>query len=255
MEWDEAQIFPMEVVRKLGRLGYMGSIFPENLGGAGMGYIEYSIIIEELSRVDGSVGIILAAHTSLCSNHIYKMGGDEQRRRYLPSLAAGEWIGCWSLTEPEAGSDAAGTRTTAVMEDGCWVLNGAKTFTTNAHYADVCVAMAVTDRAAAQHGISAFVIEKGAPGFRCGKKENKLGLRASATGEVIFDNCRLAPAQLVGKLNDGFVASLKVLDGGRISIAALSIGMAQGAYDAALKYSKLRKQFGRPISEFQAIQP
>jgi len=254
MDWDEAQIFPLEAVRELGKLGYMGAIFPEELGGSGLGYIEYSIIIEELSRVDGSVGIIVAAHTSLCSNHIYKMGSDEQRCRYLPRLASGEWIGCWSLTEPEAGSDAAGTRTKAAMEDGCWVLDGAKTFTTNAHYADVCVAMAVTDRAAAQHGISAFVIEKGTPGFRLGKKENKLGLRASATGEVIFENCRLAPGQLLGKKNEGFVDSLKVLDGGRVSIAALSIGMAQGAYDAALRYSKVRRQFSRPISEFQAIQ-
>ena len=254
MEWDEAQTFPLEVIRKLGKLGYMGSIFPEELCGAGLGYIEYSIIIEELSRVDGSVGIIVAAHTSLCSNHIYKFGTDEQRERYLPKLASGEWIGCWSLTEPEAGSDAAGTRSNAVIDDGCWVLNGAKTFTTNAHYADVCVAMAVTDRAAAQHGISAFIIEKETPGFRPGKKENKLGLRASATGEVIFDNCRLGPQQLLGRRNDGFVDSLKVLDGGRVSIAALSIGMAQGAYDAALRYSKLRKQFSRPISEFQVIQ-
>ena len=254
MEWDEAQTFPLEAIRKLGPLGYMGAIFPEELGGAGLGYIEYSIVIEELSRVDGSVGIIVAAHTSLCSNHIYKSGSDEQRRRYLPKLATGEWIGCWSLTEPEAGSDAAGTRTKASLQDGAWVLNGAKTFTTNAHYADVCVAMAVTDRAAAQHGISAFLVEKGTPGFRLGKKENKLGLRASATGEVIFEDCRLGPEYLLGQLNEGFVDSLKTLDGGRISIAALSIGMAQGAYDAALRYSKLRKQFGRPISEFQAIQ-
>jgi alkylation response protein AidB-like acyl-CoA dehydrogenase len=254
MEWDEAQTFPLEVVKKLGELGYMGAIFPESLGGAGLGYIEYSIIIEELSRVDGSVGIIVAAHTSLCSNHIFKMGTDEQRAHYLPKLATGEWIGCWSLTEPEAGSDAAGTRTRAVQEDGCWVINGSKTFTTNAHYADVCVAMAVTDRSAAQHGISAFVVEKSTPGFRCGKKENKLGLRASATGEVIFENCRVPDSRRLGKLNAGFVDSLKILDGGRISIAALSIGIAQGAYDAALRYSKLRKQFGRPISEFQAIQ-
>ena len=254
MEWDEAQTFPLETIRQLGNLGYMGAIFPEELGGAGLGYIEYSIIIEELSRVDGSVGIIVAAHTSLCSNHIYKMGSGEQRRRYIPKLASGEWIGCWSLTEPEAGSDAAGTRTHAALHDGAWVLDGAKTFTTNAHYADVCVAMAVTDRAAAQHGISAFIVESGTPGFRAGKKENKLGLRASATGEVIFEGCRLCPQQLLGKPNEGFVDSLKVLDGGRISIAALSIGMAQGAYDAALRYSKLRKQFGRPISEFQAIQ-
>jgi len=254
MEWDEAQTFPLEIVKKLGKLGYMGSIFPESLGGAGLGYIEYSIIIEELSRVDGSVGIIVAAHTSLCSNHIFKMGTDEQRSRYLPRLASGEWIGCWSLTEPEAGSDAAGTRTKAVLSDGHYTINGSKTFTTNAHYADVCVAMAVTDRSAAQHGISAFVVEKGTPGFRCGKKENKLGLRASATGEVIFDNCRVPESQRVGELNEGFVDSLKVLDGGRISIAALAIGMAQGAYDASLRYSKLRKQFGRPISEFQAVQ-
>ncbi len=254
MEWDEAQTFPLDVVRKLGQLGYMGAIFPEELGGAGLGYIEYSIIIEELSRVDGSVGIILAAHTSLCSNHIYKTGTQEQRERYLPKLTTGEWIGCWSLTEPEAGSDAAGTRTHAELDDDYWVVNGSKTFTTNAHYADVCVAMAVTDRAAAQHGISAFLIDKGTPGFRCGKKENKLGLRASATGEVIFEGCRLGPDQLLGRKNDGFVDSLKILDGGRISIAALSIGMAQGAYDASLSYSKMRKQFGRPISEFQAIQ-
>jgi alkylation response protein AidB-like acyl-CoA dehydrogenase len=254
MEWDEAQTFPLETIHKLGKLGYLGSIFPEELGGAGLGYVEYSIIIEELSRVDGSVGIIVAAHTSLCSNHIFKMGDDEQRGRYIPKLASGEWIGCWSLTEPEAGSDAAGTRTKAILSGNEWTLNGAKTFTTNAHYADVCVAMAVTDRGAGQHGISAFIIDKGAPGFRTGKKENKLGLRASATGEVIFSDCRLAASQLLGKRGEGFVDSLKVLDGGRISIAALSIGMAQGAYDAALKYSKVRKQFGRPISEFQAIQ-
>ncbi|HKE21238.1 MAG TPA: acyl-CoA dehydrogenase family protein [Bryobacteraceae bacterium] len=254
MEWDEGQVFPLEVIKKLGRLGYMGAIFPEEFGGAGLGYIEYSIIIEELSRVDGSVGIIVAAHTSLCSNHIFKMGSDDQRARYLPKLASGEWIGCWSLTEPEAGSDAAGTRTHAVRDGHDWVIDGAKTFTTNAHYADVCVAMAVTDRAAAQHGISAFILEKATPGFRCGKKENKLGLRASATGEVIFESCRLPGSQLLGGINEGFVDSLKILDGGRISIAALSIGMAQGAYDAALRYSKLRKQFGRPISEFQAIQ-
>src|SRR5499427_11035251 len=248
MEWDEAQTFPLEVIRKLGKLGYMGSIFPESLGGAGLGYIEYSIIIEELSRVDGSVGIIVAAHTSLCSNHIFKMGTDEQRARYLPKLASGEWLGCWSLTEPEAGSDAAGTRTKAVLTDGCYTINGSKTFTTNAHYADVCVAMAVTDRSAAQHGISAFVVEKGTPGFRCGKKENKLGMRASATGEVVFENCRLGPQQMLGRKNEGFVDSLKVLDGGRISIAALGLGMAQGALDAAVIYAKQRKQFGQPIS-------
>jgi hypothetical protein len=254
MEWDENQIFPLEVIKKLGQLGYMGAIFPEEYGGAGLGYVEYAIIIEELSRVDGSVGIIVAAHTSLCSNHIYKAGTEEQKQKYLTKLAAGEWIGCWSLTEPEAGSDAAGTRTTAVRDGDCWVINGSKTFTTNAHYADVCVGMAMTDRAAARHGISAFILEKDTPGFRPGKKENKLGLRASATGEVIFSNCRLPQSQMLGKQGEGFVDSLRILDGGRVSIAALSIGMAQGAYDAALKYAKLRKQFGRPISEFQAIQ-
>jgi alkylation response protein AidB-like acyl-CoA dehydrogenase len=254
MEWDEAQTFPLEVVRKLGKLGYMGAIFPEEYGGAGLGYVEYSIIIEELSRVDGSVGIIVAAHTSLCSNHVAKAGTEEQKRKYLPKLASGEWIGCWSLTEPEAGSDAAGTRTTAVRDGEDWVINGSKSFTTNAHYADVCVGMAVTSRTAAQHGISAFILEKGMPGFRAGKKENKLGLRASATGDVIFSDCRVPPSQMVGKQDEGFVDSLRILDGGRISIAALSIGMAQGAYDAALKYAKIRKQFGRPISEFQAIQ-
>jgi hypothetical protein len=182
------------------------------------------------------------------------MGTDEQRRKYIPKLAGGEWLGCWSLTEPEAGSDAAGTRTVAVRDGDHWLLNGSKTFTTNAHYADVCVAMAVTDRAAAQHGISAFLIEKGTPGFRPGKKENKLGLRASVTGEVIFDHCRLPQENLLGQPGEGFVDSLKILDGGRISIAALSLGMAQGAYEAALHYSKMRRQFGKSISEFQAIQ-
>jgi alkylation response protein AidB-like acyl-CoA dehydrogenase len=254
MDWDENQTFPLEAIRKLGQLGYMGTIFPEEYGGAGLGYVEYSIVIEELSRVDGSVGIIVAAHTSLCSNHIYKAGSEEQKQKYLTKLASGESIGCWSLTEPEAGSDAAGTRTTAVREDHCWVLNGSKTFTTNAHYADVCVGMAMTDRTAAAHGISAFILEKDTPGFRPGKKENKLGLRASDTGEVIFTNCRVPESQLLGKPGEGFVDSLRILDGGRVSIAALAIGMAQGAYDAALKYAKMRKQFGRPISEFQAIQ-
>ncbi len=254
MEWDENQIFPLDVIKRLGRLGYLGAIFPEEYGGAGLGYVEYAIIIEELSRVDGSVGIIVAAHTSLCSNHIAKAGSEEQKQKYLTKLTSGEWIGCWSLTEPEAGSDAAGTRSTAVRAGEDWILNGSKTFTTNAHYADVCVAMAVTDRTAARHGISAFLFEKETPGFRAGKKENKLGLRASATGEVIFSNCRLPQSQLLGKPGEGFVDSLRILDGGRVSIAALSIGMAQGAYDAALGYAKMRRQFGRPISEFQAIQ-
>ncbi len=254
LDWDEAQEFPTGTIKTLGAMGCMGAIFPEDFGGAGLGYIDYAIIVEELARVDPSVGLIVAAHNSLCTNHIYQAGCEEQRRRYIPKLATGEWIGCWSLTEPEAGSDAAGTRTQALRQGECWVLNGAKTFTTNAHNADVCVAMAVTDRAAAQHGISAFIIEKGTSGFRLGKKENKLGMRASSTGEVIFQDCRLHPSQLLGKAGEGFIDSLKILDGGRISIAALSVGIAQGAYDAALSYSKQRKQFGRPISEFQAIQ-
>jgi alkylation response protein AidB-like acyl-CoA dehydrogenase len=254
LEWDEQQIFPLETVKKLGQLGYLGAVFPEEYGGAGLGYIDYSIIIEELSRVDPSVGLIVAAHTSLCTNHIYPAGSEEQKRKYSPKLATGEWIGCWSLTEPFAGSDAAGTRTKAVREGDFWILNGSKTFTTNAHYADVCVAMAVTDRAAQHHGISAFIIESGTPGFRTGKKENKLGMRASATGEVIFEDCRLPACQLLGKEGEGFIDSLRILDGGRISIAALSVGIAQGAYEAALSYSKQRKQFGRFISEFQAIQ-
>ena len=254
MKWDEQQIFPLEVVKKAGELGFMGAIFPEELGGAGYGYIEYSIILEELARVDPSVALIVAAHNSLCTNHIFIAGDEAQHRRYIPKLATGEWIGCWSLTEPEAGSDAAGTRSTAVWKDGEWVLNGGKTFTTNAQYADVCVAMAVTDRAASHHGISAFILDKGMPGFRVGKKENKLGMRASATGEVLFTDCRLPPSQLLGKAGEGFVDSLRTLDGGRISIAALSLGLAMGAFEAALKYAKHRKQFGRAISEFQAIQ-
>jgi alkylation response protein AidB-like acyl-CoA dehydrogenase len=232
----------------------MGAIFPEELGGANLGYIEYSIIIEELARVDPSVALIVAAHNSLCTNHIFIAGSEEQKQRYIPKLATGEWIGCWSLTEPEAGSDAAGTRSVATWDGACWVVNGGKTFTTNAHFADVCVGMAVTDRAAAQHGISAFIFEKGMPGFRVGKKENKLGMRASATGEVLFETCRLPESHLLGKQGEGFIDSLRVLDGGRISIAALSVGLAQGAFDAAIKYAKQRKQFGRPISEFQAIQ-
>jgi alkylation response protein AidB-like acyl-CoA dehydrogenase len=254
LEWDEAQRFPAEVVGKLGRLGFLGIIFPEEYGGAGLSYVDYAIVVEELARVDPSVGLIVAAHNSLCTNHIYTAGTEEQKRRYIPKLAGGEWLGCWSLTEPEAGSDAAGTRTRAVPEGGEWVLNGSKTFCTNAHSAQVCVAMAVTDRAAARHGISAFIVEAGTPGYRVGKKENKLGMRASETGEVVFTDCRLGEGQLLGKQGEGFVDSLRILDGGRISIAALSVGTARGAYDAALAYSKQRKQFGRFISEFQAIQ-
>ena len=254
LEWDEQQTFPLEIIKKLGELGYLGSIFPEEYGGAGLGYIEYSIIIEELARVDPSVGLIVAAHTSLCSNHIFLAGSEAQKRKYLAKLTTGEFIGCWSLTEPEAGSDAGGTRSRAVRDGNDWILNGSKTFTTNAHFADVCVAMAVTDRTASQHGISAFLLEPGMPGFCVGKKENKLGMRASATGEVLFTDCRVPDDQRLGTPGEGFIDSLRILDGGRISIAALALGTAQGAYEAGLKYSKSRQQFGRPISEFQAIQ-
>jgi hypothetical protein len=254
MEWDEASHFPLEIIPKLGEMGLLGVIFPEEYGGAGLGYIEYVIAVEELSRVDGSVGIIVAAHNSLCSNHIYKFGTAEQKQKYLTPLAQGKKIGAWSLTEPEAGSDAGGTRTTARRDGNYYILNGSKTFTTNGHYADFCVAMAVTDKSKTSHGISAFIIEKGTPGFRPGKKENKLGLRASDTSEIIFTDCRVPAENLLGQEGEGFTGSLAILDGGRISIAALGLGMAQGALDAATKYAKQRKQFGKAISEFQAIQ-
>jgi alkylation response protein AidB-like acyl-CoA dehydrogenase len=254
LEWDESQHFPVDVFKRLGKLGVLGAVFPEDLGGSGYSYVDYSIVMEEIARVDPSIALSVAAHVSLCTNHIYLAGNDDQKQRYIPKLASGEWIGCWSLTEPEAGSDAGGTRTKAVLDGDSWVLNGGKTFTTNAQVADVCVAMAMTDRSQSAHGISAFIFEKGTPGFRVGKKENKLGMRCSPTGEVLFADCRLPASQLCGKRGEGFVDSLRILDGGRISIAALSVGLAQGAYEAALKYSKQRKQFSRFISEFQAIQ-
>jgi alkylation response protein AidB-like acyl-CoA dehydrogenase len=254
MEWDEVSHFPTELLPKLGEMGLMGVIFPEEYGGAGLGYVEYATVIEELARVDGSVGLFVAAHNSLCSNHIYKFGSEEQKKKYLVPLAQGKKLGAWSLTEPEAGSDAGGTRTTAVRNGQDWILNGSKTFTTNGTHADVCVAMAVTDRSKNSHGISAFILEKGMPGFRPGKKENKLGMRASDTSEVIFTDCRIPASQLLGPEGEGFISSLKVLDGGRISIAALGLGMAQGALEAATRYAKQRKQFGQAISEFQAVQ-
>jgi alkylation response protein AidB-like acyl-CoA dehydrogenase len=254
MEWDEASHFPLEIIPKLAEMGLLGVIFPERYGGAGLGYIEYAMVIEELARVDGSVGLIVAAHNSLCSNHIFKFGTESQKQKYLVPLAQGKKIGAWSLTEPEAGSDAGGTRTVAVRDGASWVLNGAKTFTTNGHYADVCVAMAVTEKAKASHGISAFIVERGTVGFKPGKKENKLGMRASDTSEVIFSDCRVPAENLLGPEGEGFISSLKILDGGRISIAALALGMAQGALESATKYAKQRKQFGQTISEFQAIQ-
>ena len=254
MEWDEKCEFPLAVLKQLGKLGLMGILFPPEYGGAGMGYVEYVIGVEELSRVDGSVGIIVAAHTSLCTNHIWISGSEEQKREYVPKLASGEWIGAWGLTEPGSGSDAGSARMSAARSRKGWVLNGNKTFTTNGSYADVVVVIAVTDKAAHTHGLSAFLVEKGTPGFRPGKKENKLGLRASDTSELIFEDCVIPHESLLGKEGDGFIDAMRVLDGGRISIAALGLGMAQGAFDASLRYSQERRQFGRAISEFQAIQ-
>src|SRR5437660_6350127 len=254
MEWDEKGEFPLATIKELGKLGLLGTVFPPEYGGAGMGYVEYVTAIEELSRVDGSVGIVVAAHTSLCTNHIFVAGNEVQKKKYVSKLATGEYIGAWGLTEPSAGSDAGSARMTAARAKGGWVLNGTKTFITNGHYADVVVVLAITDRAAHNRGLSAFVVEKGSKGFRPGKKENKLGLRASDTAELIFEDCFVADENLLGKEGGGFVDAMRVLDGGRISIAALSLGMAEGAFDAALKYSKERKQFGQAISDFQAIQ-
>ena len=254
MEWDEAQHFPIELKPKLAELGLMGVIFPENYGGAGMGYVEYASIIEELSRVDGSIGISVAAHNSLCSNHIYEFGTEEQKQKYLVPLARGEHLGAWGLTEPSAGSDASGTRSTAVRQEGGWLVNGSKNFITHAIHADTCVAVASTDRAKDSRGITAFIFEKGMKGFSPSKKENKLGLRASETASVVFEDCYVPDANRLGNEGEGFVNAMQILDGGRISIAALAVGIAQGAYESALQYAKEREQFGKPISEFQAIQ-
>jgi len=254
VEWDNAQHFPIELIPKLAGLGLMGIQFPEEYGGAGMSSIDYCICVEELARVDPSVALIVAAHTSLCSNHIFLAGNETQKKKYIRKLATGEFIGAWGLTEPASGSDAGSARMTATKTKGGWVLNGTKTFITNGHYADVIVVLAVTDKTAHTHGLSAFVLEKDTKGFRPGKKENKLGLRASDTSELIFEDCFLPVECLLGKEGDGFIDAMRVLDGGRISIAALSLGMAEGAYEAALKYSKQRKQFGKAISEYQAIQ-
>ena len=254
MEYDEKQEFPREILRQAGELGLLGILFPEQYGGAGLGYMEYALVVEELSRVDGSVGISVAAHNGLCAGHIYLAGNEAQKQRFLLPLASGRKIGGWSLTEPTAGSDAGGTKTTARRDGTHWVLNGAKTFTTHGSVGDVIVVFAVTDPDKGKKGISAFVIEQGHPGFRPGKKENKMGLRASDTSEVIMEDCRIADDQLLGRRGEGFVDAMRILDGGRISIAALALGMAQGAYEAALNYATERQQFDRPIAEFQAIQ-
>ncbi len=254
LEWDEAQHFPIELQPKLAELGLTGILFPEEYGGAGMGYVEYATVIEELSRVDGSVGISVAAHTSLCSNHIYEFGSEEQKQKYLVPLARGERLGAWGLTEPGAGSDASGTRTAAVRKDGGWIVNGSKNFITHAIHADTCVAFASTDRAKHSKGITAFVFEKGMKGFAPSKKENKLGLRASETASVVFEDCYVPDERRLGEEGMGFVNAMEILDGGRISIAALALGIAQGAYESAVRYSGERRQFDKPIREFQAIQ-
>jgi alkylation response protein AidB-like acyl-CoA dehydrogenase len=254
MRWDEASEFPHEVVKKLGEMGLMGVIFPVELGGAGLGYVDYALAVEELSAVDGSIGIIVASHNSLCANHIFVAGNEAQKSKYIPLLASGKWLGAWGLTEPGSGSDAGSARTSAVRKGDRWVLNGNKTFITNGHYADVSVIIAVTDKSQGTRGLSAFVVEKGTPGFRPGKKENKLGLRASDTSELIFEDCEIPAENLLGKEGEGFIDSMRILDGGRISIAALSLGIGRGAYDAARSYVKQRHQFGKAISEFQGIQ-
>ncbi len=254
MEWDEAQHFPIELRPKLAELGLMGVIFPEEYGGAGMGYVEYATIIEEIARVDGSVGLSVAAHNSLCSNHIYMFGSEEQKQKYLVPLAQGESFGAWGLTEAQAGSDASGTRTSAVRENGSYKVNGSKNFITHAISCNTLVAVAVTDKSKGNKGISAFIFDKSMDGFRSDKKENKLGMRASETASVVFEDCKVPAENLLGNEGEGFTQSMKILDGGRISIAALSIGIAQGAYEAAVKYAKERVQFGHPIAEFQAIQ-
>jgi len=254
MRWDEASEFPHEVVKKLGEMGLMGVIFPVELGGAGLGYVDYALAVEELSAVDGSIGIIVASHNSLCANHIFVAGNEAQKSKYIPLLASGKWLGAWGLTEPGSGSDAGSARTSAVRKGDRWVLNGNKTFITNGHYADISVIIAVTDKSQGTRGLSAFVVEKGTAGFRPGKKENKLGLRASDTSELIFEDCEIPAENLLGKEGEGFIDSMRILDGGRISIAALSLGIGRGAYDAARSYVKQRHQFGKAISEFQGIQ-
>ncbi len=254
-EYDEAQKFPLDVMKKAGELGFLGVIFPEQYGGAGLGYVEYVQVIVELSKIDPSVGISVAAHNSLGTNHIYKFGNEEQRQRWVTPLASGKKIGAWGLTEAGAGSDAGSGRTSAKKVDGGWVINGAKTFITHGSVGDTCVVMAVTDPEAPKgRHMSAFVVERGTAGFRAGKKENKLGIRASDTSEILFEECFVPDENLLGVRGEGFKQALAILDGGRISIAALGLGIAQGSYDIALKYAKEREQFGKPIASFQAVQ-
>jgi len=252
-EWDDNQIFPVQVFKKLGELGLMGVLVPQEYGGSGFGYAEYVTAIEELAKVDPSVGLSMAAHNSLCTGHILKFGNEEQKNKYLPKLASAEYLGAWGLTEHNTGSDSASMFTTAVKDGDYWVLNGAKNFITHAISGDVIVVIVRTGDKGDSKGMSAFIVEKGTPGLTSGKKEDKLGMRASETAELIFDNCRVSHANLLGNIGDGFVQAMKVLDGGRISIAALSLGIAKGAYEAALKYAKERVQFGKPIAQHQAV--
>jgi len=253
MKWDESQEFPVDLFHEMGKLGLMGVLVPTEYGGAGLSYKEYVTVVSEVSRIDGSIGLSVAAHNSLCTNHILQFGSEEQKQKYLPKLASGEWIGAWGLTEPNTGSDAGNMRTVAKRDGDYYVLNGAKNFITHGKSGNVAVVIARTGEIGDSHGMTSFIIEKGTKGFTSGKKENKLGMRASETAELIFTDCRVHVSQRVGKEGDGFIQSLKVLDGGRISIAALSVGIAQGAFDAALQYSKERHQFNKPISTFQGI--
>ncbi|RMD76078.1 MAG: acyl-CoA dehydrogenase [Bacteroidetes bacterium] len=253
MEWDETQHFPIDLFHRMGEYGFMGVLVPEQYGGAGLGYQEYITIIEEIARVCGSIGLSVAAHNSLCTNHILQFGNEEQKQRYLPKLASGEWIGAWGLTEPNTGSDAARMQCVAVEDGDHYVLNGTKNFITHGKSGHVAVVIARTGELLDKHGMTAFIVERGTPGFMAGKKENKLGMRASETAEMIFDNCRIPKSQVLGEVGDGFIQAMKILDGGRISIAALAVGIAKGAYEAAVAYSKERHQFGQPIANFQAI--
>ena len=253
MDWDERQFFPKELLHQAGDMGFMGILVPETYGGAGLGYFEYTAIIEEISKVDPSIGLSIAAHNSLCTNHILSFGDEEQKQRWLPKLASGEWIGAWGLTEHNTGSDAGGMNSTAVQDGDGWIINGTKNFITHGSSGDIAVIIVRTGEKGDSRGMTAFVVERGTPGFYAGKKENKLGMRASETAELVFDQCRISDANRLGPVGDGFIQSMKILDGGRISIAALSLGIARGAYEASLKYSSERVQFGKPINAFQGI--
>ena len=253
MDWDEQQFFPKELLRQAGEMGFMGILVPETYGGAGLGYFEYTAIIEEISKVDPSIGLSIAAHNSLCTNHILTFGDESQKQRWLPKLATGEWIGAWGLTEHNTGSDAGGMNATAVQDGDDWIINGTKNFITHGSSGDIAVIVVRTGEKGDSRGMTAFVVERGTPGFYAGKKENKLGMRASETAELVFDQCRIPDANRLGPVGDGFIQSMKILDGGRISIAALSLGIARGAYEASLKYSSERVQFGKPINAFQGI--